>query len=135
VCGYLGGLLNVNDFALRPARTLAPDDVLTTGKYRYGFCPTPHLPHGWDSGVPFEETERTLLCSDLFFHGGNVEPLTSDNLVEWTRAEMLSLEGGPLADAIPYTAQTKRLLYGLADLRPRLRHQRQRDHEPVGVGQ
>jgi flavorubredoxin len=120
VCGYLGGLLNINDFALRPARTLAPDDVLITGKYCYRFCPTPHLPHGWDSGVLFEETERTLLCSDLFFHGGNVEPLTADNLVERTQAEMLSLEGGPLADAIPYTAQTKRLLYGLADLRPRL---------------
>jgi hypothetical protein len=70
--------------------------------------------------VLFEETERTLLCSDLFFHSGNVEPLTSDNLVERARAEMLSLEGGPLSDAIPYTAQTKRLLYGLADLRPRL---------------
>ena len=50
VCGYLGGLLNINDFALRPARTLASDDVLTTGKYRYRFCPTPHLPHGWELG-------------------------------------------------------------------------------------
>ena len=120
VCGYLGGLLNINDFALRPARTLKPEDVLVTGKYRYRFCPTPHLPHGWDAGVLFEETKRTLLCSDLFFHSGNVEALTGDTLVDRAQAEMRSLEGGPLADAIPYTSQTKRILYRLADLQPQL---------------
>jgi hypothetical protein len=32
----------------------------------------------------FEERERTLLCSDLFFHYGNVEPLTEGDLVERT---------------------------------------------------
>ena len=38
---------------------------------------TPHLPHGGDAGVLFEETERTLLCSDLFHQIDDVEPLTS----------------------------------------------------------
>jgi len=119
VCGFRGAVLSINDFALRPARTLAPNEVLATGKYRYRFCPTPHLPHGWDAGVLFEETERTLLCSDLFFHGGDVEPLTGDNLVERARAAMLHMQDGPLADSVPYTSQTKRLLYELADLQPR----------------
>ncbi|HWQ12100.1 MAG TPA: hypothetical protein VNL77_04835 [Roseiflexaceae bacterium] len=119
VCGFPGAALNIDDFALRPARVLAPDEVLATGKYRYRYCPTPHLPHGWDAGMLFEETERTLLCSDLFFHYGNVEPLTEDDLVARTRASLLRQQGGRLADSTPYTAQTKRLLHSLAALRPR----------------
>jgi flavorubredoxin len=118
VCGFLGAVLSIDDFALRPARMLVPDEILATGKYRYRFCPTPHLPHGWDSGMLFEETERTLLCSDLFFHYGNVEPLTAGDLVERTRASLLQQQGGPLADSMPYTTQTKRLLHGLAELQP-----------------
>ena len=27
---------------------------------------TPHLPHGWDVHVLYEETTRTLFCGDLF---------------------------------------------------------------------
>jgi flavorubredoxin len=119
VCGFLGASLSIDDVALRPARLLAPDEILATGKYRYRFCSTPHLPHGWDAGMLFEETERTLLCSDLFFHYGNVEPLTEGDLVERARASLLHLEGGPLANSVPYTAQTRRLLHGLADLQPR----------------
>jgi len=119
VCNLLGAVVNVNDFANRPARPLLPGEVLGTGKYRFRFRPTPHLPHGWDSGVLFEETERTLLCSDLFFHGGDVEPLTSSDLVERARSALLQSEEGPLAGSIPYTTQTERILHGLADLNPR----------------
>ena len=118
VCNVVGAMVSVNDFASRPARALMPDEVLVTGRYRFRFRPTPHLPHGWDSGVLFEETARTLLCSDLFFHGGDVEPLTSSDLVERARAALLRSEEGPLAGSIPYTAQTERILHGLADLQP-----------------
>jgi hypothetical protein len=52
-----------------------------TGKYRFRYCQTPHLPHGWDAGVLFEETQKTLLCSDLFHQIGDVEPLTSADVV------------------------------------------------------
>jgi hypothetical protein len=62
---------------------------------------------------------RPALCSDLFFHYGNVEPLTEGDLVERARASLLHLEGGPLANSVPYTAQTRRLLHGLAELQPR----------------
>src|SRR5438093_300949 len=71
-----------------------------------------------DQPLLFEETARTLLCSDLFFHGGDVEPLTSSDLVERARAALLRSEEGPLAGSIPYTAQTERILHGLADLQP-----------------
>jgi len=66
VCGFVGALVSVNDFSDRPARVLTRDDTFSTGKYRFRFIPTPHVPHGWDAGVMLEETRGTLFCSDLF---------------------------------------------------------------------
>jgi hypothetical protein len=57
-----GALVSVNDFCGRESRVLGPQDVLPTGKYRFRYYPTPQLPHGWDAGVLFEETHRTLFC-------------------------------------------------------------------------
>jgi len=88
VCTLVGKLVTVDDFSIRPARGMTPDDVLSTGKYRYRFYPSPHIPHGWDAGVLFEETRKTLFCSDLFHHFGNVEPVTTSDLIEPTRKAM-----------------------------------------------
>ena len=55
VCGELGAMINIGDFANRPPRALKPDEILETGRHRFRFVPTPHLPHGWDAGVLFEE--------------------------------------------------------------------------------
>ena len=118
-CGMLGALVSVNDFSSRPARTLTPADVLATGKYRFRYYSTPHLPHGWDAGVLFEETERTLLCSDLFHHNGEVEPLTESDILGRVRASLTQIQAGPLANYVPYTPNTQRILQGLATLQPR----------------
>ena len=67
-------MVTVNDFATRPAHILNSDGVLSTGKYRYHLVPTPHLTHGWDAGMLFEETQRTMFCSDLFHQGGTSSP-------------------------------------------------------------
>lgn len=118
VCTLTGKLVNVDDFSLRPARGLTPADVLTTGQYRYRLYPTPHLPHGWDAGVLFEETRRTLFCSDLFHHFGNVEPVTSSDLIGPTQGAMQRLQQGPLAGYMPYTRRTEGALRALAELSP-----------------
>ena len=118
VCTLVGKLVSVDDFASRPARGMTPDDVLTTGKYRYRFYRSPHLPHGWDAGVLFEETRKTLFCSDLFHHFGNVAPVTSSDLIEPARKAMQQMQQGPLADYIPYTRQTEGVLRSLAALKP-----------------
>ena len=55
VCSQLGAMINVADFADRPPRGLDPGETLSTGRHRYRFVPTPHLPHGWDAGVLFDE--------------------------------------------------------------------------------
>lgn len=118
VCTFVGKLVTVDDFAIRPARGMTAGDVLTTGKYRYRFHRSPHLPHGWDAGVLFEETRKTLFCSDLFHHFGNVAPVTSSDLIDPTRKAMQQMQQGPLADYMPYTSQTEGVLRGLAALEP-----------------
>jgi flavorubredoxin len=118
VCTLVGKLVSVDDFAIRPARGMTADDVLTTGKYRYRFHRSPHLPHGWDAGVLFEETRRTLFCSDLFHQFGKCDPVTTADLIEPSRKAMQQMQQGPLADYMPYTSQTEGVLRGLADLKP-----------------
>ena len=45
VCSTVGALVSVNDFSLRPARGMEDDEILKTGKYRFRFLQTPHVPH------------------------------------------------------------------------------------------
>ena len=66
ICSQVGARVNVNDFIGRESRALADGGTFATGNYRFRYCQTPHLPHGWDAGVLFEDTQKTLLCSDLF---------------------------------------------------------------------
>jgi len=118
VCTLVGKLVSVDDFAIRPALGMTAEDTLSTGKYRYRFYRSPHIPHGWDAGVLFEETRKTLFCSDLFHHFGDVEPLTASDLIEPTRRAMQQMQQGPLAGYMPYTRQTDGVLRSLAALQP-----------------
>jgi flavorubredoxin len=119
VCTLVGKLVSVDDFAIRPSFGMTADDVLVTGKYRYRFHRSPHIPHGWDAGVLFEETRKTLFCSDLFHHFGNVAPTTTSDLIEPTQRAMQQMQQGPLAGYMPYMRQTEGVLRSLADLKPK----------------
>jgi flavorubredoxin len=118
VCTLVGKLVTVDDFSIRPARGMTAADVLCTGKHRYRFYPSPHTPHGWDAGVLFEETNKTLLCSDLFHHFGDCAALTTSELVGPTRQSMQKMQQGPLAGYMPYTRATEGVLRQLAELKP-----------------
>jgi len=72
VCSEAGALLNMTDFAIRPVLAMKDNAILNTGQNIYRFIRTPHLPHGRDAGVMFEEKNKTLLCSDLFHQNGDV---------------------------------------------------------------
>lgn len=119
VCSDLGAMVSVNDFIGRPARGLADGGTFSTGKYRFRFCRTPHLPHGWDAGVLFEETQQTLLCSDLFHQSGDVEPVTESDVVGRSQQSMREYQAGILAEYVPYTPLTAQNLAKLAELKPR----------------
>jgi flavorubredoxin len=120
VVGIIGAMVNVNDFSNRAPRALAPDERLETGRHRFRFVPTPHLPHGWDAGVLFDETDRVLLCSDLLHQLGDVEPVTTSDITGRYRHAVETYQQSPvLMDYVPYTDNTSRQLAKLAALQPR----------------
>lgn len=80
--GMVGCLVSLNDLADRPPVALADGQVLELGDHRVRHLDTPHVPHGWEARVLFEETTGTLLCGDLFAQLGNPPALTSDDIVE-----------------------------------------------------
>lgn len=119
VCSEVGALVNMSDFSLKPALAMAEGDTLSTGKYNYRFIRTPHLPHGWDAGVLFEETNKTLLCSDLFHQNGDVTALTDQDILGLHRSSLLEFENGPLMGYTPYTKTTAGIINKLKALKPK----------------
>jgi len=115
----VGAMVFVNDGAIRPARGLNNDEIVQTGSHRFRFKATPHLPHGWDAGFLFEETTKTLLCSDLLGHSGDVSPVTDSDVVGRFRDTTNGFQGGPLAYYMPYTRHTESQIRELASLKPR----------------
>lgn len=79
--GELGCMVSLNEMADRPPRAMADGDVLDLGGKRVRHLDTPHVPHGWEARVLFEETTRTLLCGDLFTHLGDGPAVTEADLV------------------------------------------------------
>ena len=101
ICSQVGARVNVNDFIGRESRALADGEAFATGKYCFRYCRIPHLPHGWDAGVLFEETQKTLFCSDLFHQAGDPEPLTSEDVVGHSHQAMKEYQAGILAAYMP----------------------------------
>ncbi len=79
--GAIATMVSLNDMADRPPRTLADGETIDLGSRVVRYLDTPHVPHGWDAGLMFEEETGTLLCSDLFTHVGDPAPLTSDDIL------------------------------------------------------
>jgi flavorubredoxin len=120
ICSLVAKLVSIDDFvALRPARPMTDGEVLITGRYRFRYIQTPQVPHCWEAGLLFEETNKTLLCSDLFHQNGNVEPETTSDVVGRFKQMLASYQQGPFADYLPYTPRTEPVLRRLAALQPK----------------
>jgi flavorubredoxin len=120
VCSLVGKMVSVDDVvARRPAQAMADGEVLSTGKYRFRMLLTPHVPHCWEASLLFEETQRTLLCSDLFHQNGDVEPSTGADVVGRFKQTLTDYQQGPLANYLPYTPYTESTLQRLAALKPK----------------
>lgn len=117
VTGIVGAAVN-GEFSIRPIRSLQDNEVFSTGKKSFRYLRTPHLPHGWDAGLLFEETTRTLFTSDLFHQNGDVEPVTEASVIDRFK-EVLQNSQGPFSNYIPYTLHTEQMLRKLADLEPK----------------
>ncbi|MCW5889327.1 MAG: MBL fold metallo-hydrolase [bacterium] len=118
-CGLVGAVTSVNDFTGRPARVLEDGEVLELGTRRLQFLRTPQVPHGWDASLLFEQTERTLFCSDLFFQPADPPPLSEGDIVGPARDAILANRSTPFANDLPYTPHTDATIARLAALAPR----------------
>lgn len=79
--GALGCLVSLNEMADRPPRPLGDGEVIDLGTKRVRHIDTPHVPHGWEARVLYEETTGTLLCGDLFTHLGDGPALVTGDIV------------------------------------------------------
>jgi flavorubredoxin len=82
VHGALACLVSLNDLADRPPKAVDDGETLDLGTHTLQFLATPHVPHGWESGIWFDQTTRTLLAGDLFTHVGDGPALSEGDIVE-----------------------------------------------------
>ncbi len=104
-------MVSLNDMCDRPPRPLTDGEVMDLGGKRVRQLATPHVPHGWEAQVLFEETTGTLLCGDLFSHVGEGAALTTDDIIEPAMAAEAMFRQSSLA---PSTGATLRRLGDLA---------------------
>ena len=118
-CSFVGAATSVNDFASRPPRVLADNEEIVTGKRRFRYLVTPHVPHCWDAGLLFETTDRTLFSSDILTAGGENPALTESDPLEKSREQLIAFQKSPFADYMPYTDKVPAVLERLAALEPK----------------
>jgi flavorubredoxin len=111
--GIVGCMVSLNDLCDRPPRALGDGEVIDLGGKRVRHLDTPHVPHGWDARVLFEETTGTLLCGDLFTHIGDGPALTTDDVVE------PAMEAEAMFRSTCLAPETTVVMARLADLNPR----------------
>ena len=110
--GATGCMVSVSDLADRPPRALQDGEVLEVGTNRLRRIETPHVPHGWDAGLFYEESTSTLLCGDLFTAIGSSAPLTEHEITG------PALAAEDVFGATCLTPSTAPTLRSLADLEP-----------------
>jgi flavorubredoxin len=79
--GALGCVVSINDLANRPPVPLADGEVIELGDHQVRHIDTPHVPHGWEARLLFEETTKTLFCGDLFTQLGDPPAISTDDIV------------------------------------------------------
>ena len=110
--GALGCQVSLNDLCDRPPRPLVDGEVIDLGGKRVRHLDTPHVPHGWEARVLYEETTGTLLAGDLFTHLGNGPALVQTDIVGPAIDAELLFRYSTLAPG------TTEILARLAELRP-----------------
>ena len=112
VHGQIGVMVSLNDMADRPPRALSDGETLDLGSHRVRWIDTANVPHGWDSGLLFEETTRTLFCGDLFTAMGAHVATTEHDIV----GPAIAAEDGFASTAL--TPNTGPGIRRLAELQP-----------------
>ena len=97
VCSLVGKLVSIDDcMAMRPALGMKDGDVLNTGKYRFQFLHTPHVPTRQENSIPMPSSSES---SRMVCFGGLSPLLRSTRIL----ADLLFFENvtsGPVAGAV-----------------------------------
>jgi flavorubredoxin len=109
-----GCMVSLNDLCDREPVVAPPDSALAIGRHVVRTITTPHVPHGWEAQVLFDETTRTLFCGDLFSQAGDAPALVHDvDLIQ------PALDAEDMFRGTALTVDTPGTIRGLADLEPR----------------
>lgn len=73
--------VSLGDMADKPPRALQNGETIDLGGKRARYLDTPHVPHGWEAGLLYEETTGTLFCGDLFTQYGDGPATTESDVV------------------------------------------------------
>jgi flavorubredoxin len=111
--GMTGVMVSLNDQADRAPRVLAHGEVIDLGGKRARYLDTPHVPHGWEAGLIYEETTGTLLCGDLFTQYGECDATTESDIVG------AAIAGEDIAGYSALNPAMGATLRKLAELKPR----------------
>jgi flavorubredoxin len=111
--GMTACMVSLNDMADRAPRILAHDEVVALGVKRTRYLDTPHVPHGWEAGLLYEETTGTLLCGDLFTQYGECDATTESDIVG------AAVAGEDIANYSALNPAMGMTLRKLAELKPR----------------
>lgn len=112
VHGQTACMVSLNDLADRPPRPLADGETIDLGGKRMRWMDTPHVPHGWEAGLFYEETGSTLFCGDLLTHGGDGPALTESDVA----GPAIAME--EVFHAMSMAPNTGAVLHQLAGLEP-----------------
>ncbi len=107
----VGCMVSIDDLADRPPVPMSPESPLDLGGRLIRSIDTPHVPHGWDAHVLYEETTGTLFCGDLLSQVGDGPAVTENDLVAAAVAAEDMFQASCLT---PQTAPTVRRLAELA---------------------
>jgi flavorubredoxin len=110
----LGCMVSLNDQCDRAPVVADPETAQDLGGHTIRTIPTPHVPHGWEAQLLFDESTRTLFCGDLFAQVGEGPAIVHD-------ADLIqpALDAEDLFGATALTANTAPTIRRLADLEPR----------------
>jgi flavorubredoxin len=115
----LGCMVSINDLADREPVALAPDAVIDLGGRTLRSFFTPHVPHGLDAHVLYEETTGTLFCGDVLAQVGDGPALVTDDIV---KAAIVTEDMFGVTCLTPTTAPTIRQLADLAPMTLAIMH-------------
>ena len=110
----LGCTVSLDDICDRPPEPQPEGVPRDIGGHRIQVIQTPHVPHGWDAQVIFDEVTSTLLCGDLFSQAGD-----GPALVHGIDLIGPALAAEDLFGATCLTADTAPTVRRLAALEPR----------------